>query len=87
MEIVLRMFDPNDRSPKPRLVFRPEKLRELGIPDALIEAAAKSDPQGFLLFDDLPNQTRSANDPADETTTECESGGASCPKTCPTLRS
>src|SRR5439155_1617786 len=33
----LRMFDPNDRSPKPRLVFRPEKLRELGIPDALIE--------------------------------------------------
>lgn len=34
----LRMFDPDDRSAKPRLVFRPEKLRELGIPDALIEA-------------------------------------------------
>ena len=50
----LRMLDPNDRSPKPRLVFGAEKLRELGIPDALIEAAAKSDPQGFLLFDDLP---------------------------------
>ena len=56
----LRMFDPNDRSPNPRLIFRPEKLRELGIPDALIEAAAKSDPQGFLLFDDLPNQTEPA---------------------------
>ena len=34
----LRMFDPDDRSPEPRLVFRPEKLRELGIPDALIES-------------------------------------------------
>jgi hypothetical protein len=45
----LRMFDPDDRSPKPRLVFRPEKLRELGIPDALIEAAAKSDPHGKRL--------------------------------------
>ena len=44
----LRMFDPNDRSSEPRLVFRPEKLPELGIPDALIEAAAKSDPQGRL---------------------------------------
>ena len=45
----LRMLDPDDRSAKPRLVFRPGKLRELGIPAALIEAAAKSDPQGFLL--------------------------------------
>ena len=27
----LRMFDPDDRSANPRLVFRPEKLRELGI--------------------------------------------------------
>ena len=80
----LRMFDPDDRSAKPRLVFRPEKLRELGIPDALIEAAATSDPQGFLLFDDLPNQTEPATGHADETTTEWESGGASCPKTCPT---
>ncbi|HYY73095.1 MAG TPA: hypothetical protein VE778_05830 [Candidatus Bathyarchaeia archaeon] len=56
----LRIFDPNDRSVNPRLVFRPEKLCELGIPDALIEAAAKSDPQGFLLFDDLPDQTEPA---------------------------
>src|SRR5207247_10986550 len=66
----LRMFDPNDRSSEPRLVFRPEKLRELGIPDALIEAAAKSDPQGFLLFDDLPNQTEPATGHAKESTSE-----------------
>jgi len=66
----LRMFDPNDRSAKPRLVFRPEKLRELGIPDALIEAAAKSDPQGFLLFDDLANQTGPATGHANQPTTE-----------------
>lgn len=59
----LRMFDPNDRGSEPRLVFRPEKLRELGIPDALIEAAAKSDPQGFLLFDDLQDQTKQAAEP------------------------
>jgi len=59
----LRMFDPNDRSVKPRLVFRPDKLRELGIPAALIEAAAKSDPQGFLLFDDLPNSAGASNRP------------------------
>ena len=66
----LRILDPDDRSPKPRLVFRPEKLRELGIPDALIEAAAKSDPQGFLLFDDLPNQTEPATGHANQPTTE-----------------
>lgn len=66
----LRMFDADDRSPEPRLVFRPEKLRELGIPDALIEAAAKSDPQGLLLFDDLPDQTHQATGLADNTTTE-----------------
>ena len=72
----LRMFDPNDRSPEPQLVFRPEKLRELEIPGALIEAAAKSDPQGFLLFDDLSDQTQTANAHANETTTESESGGA-----------
>jgi hypothetical protein len=29
----LRLFDPTDRSPKPRLIFRPEKLLELGIPE------------------------------------------------------
>lgn len=66
----LRILDPNDRSAKPQLVFRPEKLRELGIPDALIEAAGKSDPQGFLLFDDLPDQTQQATDQADQATTE-----------------
>ena len=58
----LRMLDPAGRSTNPPLVFRPEKLRELGIPDALIEAAAKSDPQRFLLFDDLPNQTEPATE-------------------------
>jgi len=66
----LRILDPDDRSPNPQLVFRPEKLRELGIPDALIEAAAKSDPQGFLLFDDLPNQTEPATGHAKESTSE-----------------
>ena len=66
----LRMLDPADRSSEPRLVFRPEKLRELGIPDALIDAAGKSDPQGFLLFDDLSDQKQSANAPADQSTTE-----------------
>jgi len=65
----LRMFDPDDRSANPRLVFRPEKLRELGIPDALIEAAAKSNPQGILLFDDLQDQTQSATGHANEPTT------------------
>jgi len=64
------MFDPNYRSPEPRLVFRPEKLRELGIPDALIEAAAKSDPLGFLPFDDLPNQIDATGSHADQATTE-----------------
>ena len=72
----LRMFDPNDRSPEARLVFRPEKLRELGIPDALIEAAAKSDPQGLLLFDDLPDQTQPATGHVNQPTTKSESGGA-----------
>ena len=62
----LRMFDPDDRSANPRLVFRPEKLRELGIPDALIEAAAKSEPRGFLLFDDLPGETQQGSSQADQ---------------------
>jgi len=69
----LRLFDPEGRSPKPRLVFRPEKLRELSIPAALIEAAAKSEPQGFILFEDLPGQTLRANrnaDQSDQPTTE-----------------
>ena len=76
----LRMLDPNDRSSEPQLVFRPEKLRELGIPDALIEAAAKSDPQGFLLFDDLPDQAQQATGLANKPQ-QLESGGALCPKT------
>ncbi len=42
----LRMIDPNDRSPKSRLVFRPDSLRESGVPEAIIEAAAQSHPQG-----------------------------------------
>ena len=75
----LRMFDPDDRSPKPRLVFRPEKLRELGIPDALIEAASKSDPQGLLLFDGLQDQTQQVTGHAKSQ--QPESGGASCSKT------
>lgn len=51
----LRILDPDDRSPKPRLVFRAKKLRDLGIPAALIDAAAQSEPQGFVLFEDLPD--------------------------------
>jgi len=50
----LRILDPQDRSPKPKLVFRPDALREAGIPEALIEAAAQSNPQGLILFEDLP---------------------------------
>jgi hypothetical protein len=50
----LRILDPEDRSPKPRLVFRPDALRESGIPEAIIEAAARSNPQGLILFEDLP---------------------------------
>ncbi len=71
MLVDLRILDPDDRSPKPRLVFRPEKLRELGVPAALIEAAAQSEPQGFVLFEDLPDQPASrTNGSTDETTTE-----------------
>lgn len=50
----MRLFDPQDHSPKPRLVFRPDALRESGIPEAIIEAAAQSNPQGLILFEDLP---------------------------------
>jgi hypothetical protein len=53
----LRILDPQDRSPKPKLVFRPDALRESGIPEALIEAAAQSNPQGLILFEDLPQST------------------------------
>jgi hypothetical protein len=34
--------------------------------DTLIEAAAKSDPQGFLLFDDPPDQVQQAGSHADQ---------------------
>ena len=65
----LRILDPDDRNPKPRLVFRPEKLRDLGIPAALIEAAANSEPQGFILFEDLLDQIPSrSNGSADQPT-------------------
>ena len=50
----LRILDPKDSSPKPQLVFRPDVLRESGIPGALIQAAARSNPQGLILFEDLP---------------------------------
>ena len=66
----LRLFDPTDRSPKPRLVFRPDRLRELGIPAALIDAAARSDLQGLILFENLPDQGPSANRSTDQATTE-----------------
>ena len=71
----LRMLDPTDRSTNPPLVFWREKLRELGIPDALIEAAAKSDPQEFLLFDDLPDQAQQTTADAIKSQ-QSESGGA-----------
>jgi hypothetical protein len=50
----LRILDPEDRSPKPQLVFRPDALRDAGIPEALIEAATQSNPPGLVLFEDLP---------------------------------
>jgi hypothetical protein len=50
----LRILDPNDHSPNSRLVFRPDSLRESGVPEAIIEAAAQSNPQGLILFEDLP---------------------------------
>jgi hypothetical protein len=56
MLVDLRLFDAKDSSPKPRLVFRPDVLRQLDIPEELIEAAAQSNPQGFILFERLPDQ-------------------------------
>ena len=65
----LRILDPDDRSPKPQLVFRPEKLRDLGVPVELIEAATNSEPQGFILFEDLLDQIPSgSNGSADQPT-------------------
>jgi hypothetical protein len=49
----LRILDPNDRSLKPRLIFRPDALRKCGIPEAIIEAAAQSNPPGLILFEDV----------------------------------
>jgi hypothetical protein len=50
----MRILDPEDRSSNPQLVFRPDALRKSGIPEALIEAAARSTPRGLILFEDLP---------------------------------
>jgi hypothetical protein len=66
----LRMFDPTNRSHKPRLIFRPEKLRELGIPAALIDAAAQSDPQGLILFENLPDSAAQSEGAAVQPTSE-----------------
>jgi hypothetical protein len=73
----LRLFDPTDRNSKPRLIFRPDALRKLGIPEKLVEAAAESDPQGFALFEDLPDQTPQVEGcinqlPSDQSTNESE---------------
>jgi len=59
----LRVFDPSDRSPKPRLIFRPDALRETGIPEALIEAAARSNPPGLFFFEDVPHFKGCDNQP------------------------
>jgi hypothetical protein len=37
---------------KRRLIFRADALRETGIPEALIEAAAQSDPPGLIPFEE-----------------------------------
>jgi hypothetical protein len=66
----LRLFDPTDRSPKPRLIFRPDALRKLGIPDRLIEAAAQSKPTGLMLFEHLPDQTPQIGGCTDQSATE-----------------
>lgn len=48
----LRLCDPTDHDPNPRLIFRPDALRDLGIQARLIEAAAQSEPQGLILLED-----------------------------------
>ena len=65
----LRILDPKDRSPKPELVFRPDALRESGIPEAIIEAAAHSNPQGLILFEDLPQFKGCDDQPTSEQST------------------
>jgi hypothetical protein len=42
----------------------------LGIPSALIGAAAESEPQGFVLFQDLPGRAPGASGSSDQATTE-----------------
>ena len=42
--------EPNCDLSNPPLVFRPDALREAGIDEALIELAAQSEPQGFVLM-------------------------------------
>jgi hypothetical protein len=70
MLIDLRLFDAKDSSPQPRLVFRPDVLRHLDIPEELIEAAAKSNPQGFVLFERLPEQALRGEGRAEPSTSE-----------------
>jgi hypothetical protein len=75
------MFDPDDPSSQPRLVFRPEKLREVGIPDSLIEAAAKSDSQDS--FYPMTCRIRRSQQPAlpndpQRKNPQLKSGGARC---------
>src|SRR5437763_1405751 len=48
----LRLCDPANHDADPRLIFRPDALRELGAPTPLIEAAAQSKPQGLVLLND-----------------------------------
>jgi len=62
----LRILDPDHRGRKPQLVFRPDALRESRIPEALIQAAAQSNPPGLVLFEDLPQFKECSDQPATE---------------------
>lgn len=62
----LRILDPEDDGPKPQLVFLPAALRESGIPEALIQAAAQSNPPGLVLFKDLPRFKGCSDQPTTE---------------------
>ena len=50
----LRLPEPGKATSTPRMRFRRNALRECGIPKALIKAATRSNPQGLILFEDLP---------------------------------
>lgn len=65
----LRLFDPEDSSPVPRLMFRPNILHELGIPEVLIEVAAQSNPPGLILFEDLTQSESRIHPPASQQST------------------